>query len=206
MEFSYCWKILKLVFAELWCQWLSWLSELLMTQHMVQNHRISRYYVLSHLLSCWNKYILTMILLALLPFEDLICWNDRYIYTALFTSCFHWYLPCGVCGVSSKSCVDGKPYNSATSTTYRSLYKILSGGTLSGADPGFQVRGGALKKIAPSGGRKINTFYILFISKYAWYICAIIFNVVMSYDWMPYMCLAVLYHRHSGTLWFSLFH
>ena len=24
---------------------------------------------------------------------------------------------------------------------------------LSGADPGFQVRGGALKKIAPSGGR-----------------------------------------------------
>ena len=25
---------------------------------------------------------------------------------------------------------------------------------LSGADPGFQVRGGALKKIAPSGGRR----------------------------------------------------
>ena len=24
---------------------------------------------------------------------------------------------------------------------------------ISGADPGFQVRGGALKKIAPSGGR-----------------------------------------------------
>ena len=25
-----------------------------------------------------------------------------------------------------------------------------------GADPGFQVRGGALKKIAPSGGRRVN--------------------------------------------------
>ena len=33
----------------------------------------------------------------------------------------------------------------------------------------------------------------LFISKYAWYICAITLNVVMSYDCMPYMCLAVLY-------------
>ena len=29
---------------------------------------------------------------------------------------------------------------------------------LSGADPGFQVRGGALKKIAPSGGRH-ETFW-----------------------------------------------
>ena len=27
-------------------------------------------------------------------------------------------------------------------------------GTSTGADPGFQVRGGALKKIAPSGGRR----------------------------------------------------
>ena len=27
---------------------------------------------------------------------------------------------------------------------------------LSGADPGFQVRGGALRKIAPSGGRHEN--------------------------------------------------
>jgi hypothetical protein len=27
---------------------------------------------------------------------------------------------------------------------------------ISGADPGFQVRGGALKKIAPSGGRREN--------------------------------------------------
>jgi hypothetical protein len=35
-------------------------------------------------------------------------------------------------------------------------------------------------------------FYLLVIL-YAWYICAIIFNVVMSYDCMPYMCLAVLY-------------
>ena len=28
--------------------------------------------------------------------------------------------------------------------------------TCTGADPGFQVRGGALKKIAPSGGRREN--------------------------------------------------
>jgi hypothetical protein len=30
----------------------------------------------------------------------------------------------------------------------------------SGADPGFQVRGGALKKIAPSGGRRENIWGI----------------------------------------------
>jgi hypothetical protein len=30
----------------------------------------------------------------------------------------------------------------------------LAGRTYPGADPGFQVRGGALKKIAPSGGRR----------------------------------------------------
>ena len=30
----------------------------------------------------------------------------------------------------------------------------------SGADPGFQVRGGALKKIAPSGGRHQNVWDI----------------------------------------------
>jgi hypothetical protein len=28
--------------------------------------------------------------------------------------------------------------------------------TLSGADPGFQVRGGTLKKIVPNGGRREN--------------------------------------------------
>ena len=28
--------------------------------------------------------------------------------------------------------------------------------SIPGADPGFQVRGGALKKIAPSGGRREN--------------------------------------------------
>ena len=31
---------------------------------------------------------------------------------------------------------------------------------VSGADPGFQVRGGALKKIAPSGGRRENCWGI----------------------------------------------
>ena len=32
--------------------------------------------------------------------------------------------------------------------------------TDTGADPGFQVRGGALKKIAPSGGRRENIWGI----------------------------------------------
>jgi hypothetical protein len=31
---------------------------------------------------------------------------------------------------------------------------------LAGADPGFQVRGGAVKKIAPSGGRRENVWGI----------------------------------------------
>jgi hypothetical protein len=31
---------------------------------------------------------------------------------------------------------------------------------ITGADPGFQVRGGALKKIAPSGGRRENIWGI----------------------------------------------
>jgi hypothetical protein len=34
--------------------------------------------------------------------------------------------------------------------------KNVQGRYKSGADPGFQVRGGALKKIAPSGGRREN--------------------------------------------------
>ena len=32
--------------------------------------------------------------------------------------------------------------------------------TITGADPGFQVRGGALKKITPSGGRWQNVWGI----------------------------------------------
>jgi hypothetical protein len=32
--------------------------------------------------------------------------------------------------------------------------------SITGADPGFQVRGGALKKIAPSGGRRENCWGI----------------------------------------------
>ena len=35
---------------------------------------------------------------------------------------------------------------------------------ISGADPGFQVRGGVLKKIAPSGGRREN-FWVYFVWK-----------------------------------------
>ena len=34
------------------------------------------------------------------------------------------------------------------------LYNVWEDTVLSGADPGFQVREGALKKIAPSGGRR----------------------------------------------------
>jgi hypothetical protein len=37
-----------------------------------------------------------------------------------------------------------------------------------GADPGFQVRGGALKKIAPSGGRREN-FWVISCEKSRFY-------------------------------------
>jgi hypothetical protein len=40
--------------------------------------------------------------------------------------------------------------------TFTSLSLVL----LSGADPGLEVRGGALKKIAPSGGRRENIWGI----------------------------------------------
>ena len=38
----------------------------------------------------------------------------------------------------------------------RSHEHDITSSTITGADPGFQVRGGALKKIAPSGGRREN--------------------------------------------------
>jgi hypothetical protein len=41
------------------------------------------------------------------------------------------------------------------------MYQICTG-----ADPGFQVRGGALKKMAPSGGRGENSNSILKILQY----------------------------------------
>ena len=42
-------------------------------------------------------------------------------------------------------------------------FTVSKGPTISGADPGFQVRGeggGALKKIAPSGGKRENIWGI----------------------------------------------
>ena len=47
--------------------------------------------------------------------------------------------------------------------TYTRLFLIqmyLYNMYISGADPGFQVRGGALKKIAPSGGGRENCWGI----------------------------------------------
>jgi hypothetical protein len=40
--------------------------------------------------------------------------------------------------------------------SYKVLYLSLFFWSFSGADPGFQVRWGALKKNAPSGGRREN--------------------------------------------------
>ena len=40
--------------------------------------------------------------------------------------------------------------------TLTNVLIIVSTHWLTGADPGFQVRGGALKKIASSGGRREN--------------------------------------------------
>jgi hypothetical protein len=42
--------------------------------------------------------------------------------------------------------------------SYSTMYSVYTG-----ADPGFQVRGGALKKIAPSGGRRENFFGVLLL-------------------------------------------
>ena len=40
------------------------------------------------------------------------------------------------------------------------MVSMLDSWDTPGADPGFQVRGGALKKIAPSGGRRGNFWVI----------------------------------------------
>ena len=52
---------------------------------------------------------------------------------------FRIYINCLKCLASARSVALSKPDTHS-----------------SGADPGFQVRGGALKKIAPSGGRREN--------------------------------------------------
>ena len=48
-----------------------------------------------------------------------------------------------------------------------------------GADPGFQVRGGALKKIAPSGGRREN-FWGISSEKSRFYAQKIIFFPILG--------------------------
>ena len=49
----------------------------------------------------------------------------------------------------------------------------------SGADPGFQVKGGALKKIAPSGGRRENCWGIS-LEKSRFYAKKIIFFPILG--------------------------
>jgi hypothetical protein len=55
-------------------------------------------------------------------------------------------------------------YMTAHSPGFVRLYRHFNfewwGLSVSGADPEFQVRGGALKKIAPSGGRRENCWGI----------------------------------------------
>ena len=46
-------------------------------------------------------------------------------------------------------------FNNITVISWQSVLLVDAG-----ADPGFQVRGGALKKIAPSGGRRENVWGI----------------------------------------------
>ena len=48
-----------------------------------------------------------------------------------------------------------------------------------GADPGFQIRGGALKKIAPSGGRREN-FWGISSEKSRFYAQKIIFFPILG--------------------------
>jgi hypothetical protein len=49
----------------------------------------------------------------------------------------------------------------------------------SGADPGFQVRGGALKKFAPSGGRREN-FWGISCEKSRFYAKKILFFPILG--------------------------
>jgi hypothetical protein len=57
---------------------------------------------------------------------------------------------------------------------------------LTGADPGFQVKGGALKKIAPSGGRREN-FWGISCEKSRFYAKKIIFFPILGEGggWAP---------------------
>jgi hypothetical protein len=50
--------------------------------------------------------------------------------------------------------------NKVINMPYQRRGGFRGGGGVAGADPGFQVRGGALKKIAPSGGRRENCWGI----------------------------------------------
>jgi hypothetical protein len=75
-------------------------------------------------------------------------------------TCFFLYLYCR-CRFSYQKRVRWDPINHIFYASPKPrpgfpMSYVVVGQLRSGADPGFQVRGGALKKIAPSGGRREN--------------------------------------------------
>ena len=65
-----------------------------------------------------------------------------------------------------------------------------------GADPGFQVRGGALKKIAPSGGRCENIFPRMLIKDYVQ--CVIIAIIIHGTRYTKHL-------KHWANYFFTFF-
>jgi hypothetical protein len=84
-----------------------------------------------------------MILLALLPFEDLICWNDRYIQLYLLAVSIDIYQ---VEYQVSRTEMVSHITQLAQQHIAVSI-KYCLGGHFQGVDPGFQVRGAQLKKL-----------------------------------------------------------
>jgi hypothetical protein len=93
------------------------------------------------------------------PFISAIIWIQFSWWWWWNTSVFlliDWCLALISIGVPRKYHAYSYMANSSMQDTLTSRAHNLKALWLSGADPGFQVRGGALKKIAPSGGRREN--------------------------------------------------
>jgi hypothetical protein len=90
-----------------------------------------------------------MILLALLLFEDLICWNERYIQLYLLAVSIDIYqVEYQISRTNMVSHITQLPQQHIAVSI-----KYCPGGHFQGRIQDFKLGGRALKKIAPSGGR-----------------------------------------------------
>ena len=87
------------------------------------------------------------------------CVIDRHIYISIFTVVIGFIVLIGAhinrskynATASKMVSIGTCRYYNESHVNIRHLFHFIAG-----VDPGFQVRGGALKKIAPSGGRREN--------------------------------------------------